>query len=503
MPDTNTETTDDLGLVEKPESLFGTPEAPEGYDAAPTLRLSREERAWWLRIRLLSPLSHHDPDQADKSNVSLFRRQAQHVHVRDTGRLPSQDEVDALCADFPVPEGVAPLFGDLTLPEYVASALIKTFIARYSSMEGEGLFEGMERYRRLEERFQQAAVQAGSLFTLWGHVCRTMQVPGAVGEVSPGSVRLLTLPAALGQMVLRVLAETPAPVVMIARLWSEQEKLQSKAYAEAAEQEQVAEGKVVLAFEADSLYASADTITVQVPQYSANALRHELVREPLMWHLYLATGLPFDGPLGARTALHYNGGDLKKSGSGGVFWHRKKIREAYPHLALLSGSTDAFMLGESNLRVHTWLRCKENSRALRGIGLESDVSAFDLIDRVTLTRHASRLAGQETVQTAMPFTFETLVPGTEIVARLGLTTYAQDLEVGALMTAIDTFIRLDGTLGGQSARGYGRVEVSFYECEPDAEQQEAYEAYVQEHAETLRAGIEDGTLTTGKEVISE
>lgn len=491
---------------DKPENLFGEPTAPDAEalkarHADPTLRLTSERRAWHLRIRLLSPLSHHDPDQADKSNVSLFRRQAQHVPVRDTGRLPSQDDINALAEGYPVPADIAPLMADLTLPEFVASALVKTFIARYGGMEGTGLFEGMQRYLRLEERASQSAVQAGSLLAFWGHLCRTMQVPGAVGDVSPAAVRLLTLPAALGQMVLRTLAETPAPIMMIARLWAEQERLQSPEYAKAAGQDAASAESVVLSLDASSLIAGAETITLQLPQYSANALRHELVREPLMWHLYQALGIPFDGPLASRTALHYNGGDLKRSGSAGVFWARKAIRETYPHLALLSGSTDTFMLGESNLRVHVWLVCRENRRALAPLGIEADVSAFDLLDRVTLTRHASRLGGHESVQTAMPFTFEALVPGAEIVARLGLTPYAQDLEEGALATAVETFRRLDGTLGGQAARGYGRVEIGWLGDAPG--HGEAYQAYAVEHAEVLKAGIEDGTLGTGREVITE
>lgn len=496
MPDTT-----DSTLFAKADDAAG----PAGARRSITQHAIRlnPTREWWLRIRLLSPLSHHDPDQADKSNVSLFRRQAQDVPLSDTGRLPTQEEVDALAAGHPVPTDLAPLVRDLALPEFVAAALVKTFIARYGGMEGAGLFEGMDRYRRLEERFQQAAVQAGTLFTLWGHVCRAMQVPGAVGDVSAAALRLLTLPSSLGQMVLRVLAETPAPVVMVARLWAETEKHQSERYAKAAGTEQATAGAEPLAFRADALRSSSETVTVQVPEYSANALRHELVREPLLWHLYTRLGIAFDGPLGARTALFYNGGDLKRAGSSGVFWLRKEIRTAYPSLALLSGSTDTFMLGESNLRIHCWLRCRENNRALSRAGLESDTSAFDLLDRVTLTRNAGRLGGQESVQTAMPFTFEALVPGAEIVARLSLSTYAQDLEAGALMAALTTFRERDMTLGGQSARGYGAVELEYHRSEHDADAEAAYEAHLEANAELLRAGIEKGTLTTDREMISE
>ncbi|GIV82729.1 MAG: hypothetical protein KatS3mg051_2083 [Anaerolineae bacterium] len=403
--------------------------------------------------------------------------------------------------DLPVPEDIADLFAEVRLHEFAAAALVKLFIARYGGMEGTGLFEGMERYRRLEERLQQSAVQAGTLLAWWGLLCRSMQVPGTVGEVAPVALRLLTLPSALGQRVLRVMAETPAPVVMLGRLWAEQERLQSEAYAEKAGMEAAAPGRVTLTYRASDLVRADGTVTLEIPQYSANALRHELVREPLLWHLYQRLGIAFDEPLASRTALHYNGGDLKRAGSAGVFWLRKTIRETYPHLALLSGSTDTFLLGESNLRIHCWLRCRENSEALAHAGLQTDVSAFDLLDRETLTRHAGRLGGHESVQTAMPFTFETLMPGAEIVARLALTPYAQDLEEGALAVAVQMFQMLDLTLGGQSARGYGLVEPEWVDGEP--RHADDYEAYVIEHAERLRAGILDGTLGTEREVITE
>jgi hypothetical protein len=390
---------------------------------------------------------------------------------------------------------------DLSLPEFVASALAYTFIQRYGGQDGNGLFEGIERYRRLEERFQQSAVQAGSLFTLWGHVCRTMMVSGAVGAVADPAVRIITVPSALGQMVLRVLAETPAPVVMVARLWAETERNQSERYAEKAGRNVASAGTVVLSYRADSLVRGGDYVTVQVPEYSANSLRHELVREPLLWHLYHRMGIPFDGPLGARTALFYNGGDLKRAGSAGIFWARKDIRNLYPSLALLGGSTDTFMLGESNLRVHCWLRCSENNRSLSQVGMQSDASAFDLLDRITLTRHSSRLAGQDGVQTAMPFTFEALVPGAEIIARLGLVTYAQPIEEGALAAAVATFRELDMTLGGQGARGYGHVALDWLDGEPG--RQDEYESHLEAHADAIRSGIMDGTMGTGSVVVSE
>jgi len=360
----------------------------------------------------------------------------------------------------------------------------------------------MDRYRRLEERIGQSAVQAGSLRTFWGQLCQSLQVPGAVGSPDPSLLRLLSVGSLVGQRVLSVLAETPAPHVMMGRFWDEQERAADEGYAEKADVEQVSGKTQMVDLSVGSLTESGDTITVEVPHYSANSLRHELVREPLMWHLYQTLGLEFDRPLGTRTALFYNGGDLKKSGTASTFWKRKRARNAYPSLALLGGATDSFLLGESDLRVHTWLRCKENNRALGRVGLESDASAFDMIDRQTHTRHSGRIGGDGEDDNQMLYTFETIAPGAEIVARLGLTTYAQDLEVGALGAALQAFRELDMTLGGQSARGYGKIGFEVVEGPDLVEPVQEYEEYLEEHAEELRDGIMDGTLCSGAEVVS-
>ena len=457
-----------------------------------------------VKVTLTSPLSHHDPDQPGDSNVSLFRRQKQHVKATQTGRLPSQEEIDALCEAFPVPMEAAMFFRDLALPEFIATALVKSFITKHKG-EGEGLFEGMERYRRLEERAQQSAVQAGTCRAFWGLLCRSMEVPGAVGRGGRGMMQLLATPATIGQQVLRCIARTPGPVVMQARFWDEQERLASPEYAASADEEPTSGETETLSFDADALTDASDTLTVEVPTYSANSLRHELVREPAMWHLYDRLGLDFDEPTGARTSIFYNGGDLKTSGSASIFWKRKRARTAYPVLALLSGATDSFILGESNLNVHAWLVCKENNRELERVGMESDTSAFDLLDQVTHTRHSGRLGGDGDSDNQMLFTFETLVPGAEIVVEFSLSPYAQPLEEGALLTALEHFQQLDGTLGGQSARGYGQVDFEMLHAPDDVDAEDvqaAYEDHLEENRDDLREGIMEGTLCTGKEIIS-
>ncbi|NJL56023.1 hypothetical protein HC928_13190 [bacterium] len=197
-------------------------------------------------------------------------------------------------------------------------------------------------------------------------------------------------------------------------------------------------------------------------------------------------------------ALLYNGGDLNASAPNDAFKLTRDIREKYPLLGLLGGSTSGFILGASNLEVSAWLIVEENREVLARFGIEPQLSAFDLLDREEQTRHTGkRVDGQP-----MPYGFEVLAAGTELLVDFRLRPYASDLEIGALVAAIETFAAADSTLGGQSARGFGLL---FHETliAPDGDMlalREAYDAYLATHADPLRQGLLDGTLATGKKV---
>lgn len=450
-------------------------------------------------MTLQSPLSHHDPDNKDKSNKNLFRRMAKVLRVNDAGTLPTQAQIDCILDTYTVPLDIADLFSEVSLPQFMGVALLHEFIARYGGQDGHGLFSGTERYRRLEERFQQSAVQSHTLLELWGMACNSLQVPNVDHGRDANLLRLLNTPAALAGLVLKTLADTPRPLVMLARLWGEQTKLQSATYAAKAGAQQVSMESVRLAYAVPAEIEAKREIVVELPAFSANSLRHEMVREPGMWHLFNSLGIAFDEPLPAMSAMFYNGGDIKSGATqpGDVFWLRKTIRERYPLLALVSGGTDSFLLGESNLRIHSWVRCRENNDVLSSVGLDTTTSIFDTVDEWTLTRHANRVESGQ-----MPYSFETLAAGTEIVVRLSVTPYADQLQIGALMAALNTYQECDSTLGGQSARGFGLMALNWHDSQMDINAMLAYQAYVDANREALRAGILDGTLWTGKRVMS-
>lgn len=456
-------------------------------------------RTWWLRMTLQSPLSHHDPDNKDKSNKNLFRRMAKVLRVNDAGNLPTQTQIDRILDAYTVPLDIADLFSEVTLPQFMSVALLHEFITRYGGQDGNGLFSGTERYRRLEERFQQSAVQAHTLLELWGMACDSLQVPNIDHGRDANLLRLLNTPAALAGLVLKTLADTPRPLVMLARLWGEQSKMQNAAYAAKAGIQAGSAESVRLAYAIPSEIAANREIVVELPTLSANSLRHEMVREPGMWHLFNSLGIGFDEPLPAMTAMFYNGGDIKAGATqpGDVFWLRKMIRERYPLLALISGGTDAFILGEGNLRIHSWVRCRENNDVLSAVGLDTTTSIFDTVDEWTLTRHANRVESGQ-----MPYSFETLAAGTEIAVRLSVTPYANQLQIGALMASLNTYQECDGTLGGQSARGFGLMSLNWHDSQIDTDALIAYQDYVDANRDALRSGIIDGTLWTGKKVMS-
>jgi len=256
--------------------------------------------------------------------------------------------------------------------------------------------------------------------------------------------------------------------------------------------------------------STARYTAVEMPAVSANSLRHQVVREPAMRQLFtaleLAEAIPGEGPLPASVeALFVNGGNIsagaKQPGNANALANR--ARAMYPVLDLLGGVTDSFDIGESRLRVSGWLVCRENAAALRNSRAAdlpmATVSAFDMMDDVTMTRQASPQGlGQ------MIASFETLAAGVQVLCRLVLDPWTAVTTRGALLGAAERFLMDHGTIGGQAARGYGNVTGEWLEelTDNDRSCAEAYEAYLAEHHDELRQGLIDGTLGTGVQVLS-
>jgi hypothetical protein len=460
-----------------------------------------------ILLTLNQSLSHHDPAVQDKSNRLLFNRQKQRLEYALDDTPANQEILDAICKAHPLLGDMAELGKDLTFPEFIGAALIRIFLDIYNPRnngDGEGLFVGKERYVMLEARFRQAAICAATLRSFWNRLVNAMQVSAHPADYDQELAIIFALPKGIQHLILRSLADDYRSIMSLARLWYQVRKEPvptTNLFAKAPE-------PVILQFDASSLHAEGGSRVVEVPAVSANSARHQMVREPAWLHLFGRLGLmpgdPGKGPVPAGVeALFYNGGNIEAGAKqpSNPFALANEIRKKYPSLDLLGGVTDSFDLGESRLRVGTWIVCKENARALSDSPAASlpsiHESIFDLIDDETRTRMAGKSG-----QGQMIYNYESLCAGTQILVRFSLQPFTPILSEGALLAALKWYLAEDRTIGGQAARGHGDVRGEWLIQPKREEPLAAYEQYLDEHAEELRQGLVSGTLGTNTKVVS-
>lgn len=459
-----------------------------------------------ILLTLTGPLSHHDPAIHDDSNTLLFNR-AKQLYRRAQDAAPStQEEVDALCAAHPVPGDMAPILQDLSYPEFAAIALARLFIDMYNAGDGEGLFSGMARYRRLEERARAAAVRSASLPQWWNRLTTDMQVAIHGGSQDEALFSLVSASRGTQEAVLRMLTREHRSIVSLARYWHDLSKKQSERYAAKAGVEQAAPS-VALTWDAASLRAeTAPIIDIEVPAIQGNGVRHQCVRAPGWLHLVRTLGIPYgfpgEGMIPAGVeAIFENGGNIAGGSkpSGNPHGHSWNIRKAFPLLDLLGGCTDSFDLGESRLKLGAWIVGKENREALGGAASlpNASVSLYDMLTEVTQTRQASSQGlGQ------MIYNCEALAAGTQILVRFSLDPFTPELTKGAFVAAIETYLE-NPILGGQSRAGFGSAEGEWLvPVEGAAESRERYETYLSENKDELLESLKNGMLGATAQVVS-
>lgn len=465
-----------------------------------------------VRVDLLltarSPISHHDPAVTDDSNTLLFNRQKQLLSLPALHYQPLPEQVAAFCQDHPFPQAHADLLSLLTFPEFVTCALTRAFLDEYNRGEGTGVLSGVERYERLRTRLRHAAVRSGSLRDLWSRLCDDMECPVAAMSADAPLLRTFALPLGLQQLCLRAAITHSHDVVMIAREWHDAKKLSDPEYRRKSGREEPGEFVVPAFTPADAPDSKAEMVAIDVPALSANSLRHQVVRAPGALHLLGALGFAEcepgygDLPPGAE-ALFVNGGNIRSGAKqpSDPFRVANFARQRYPLLDLLGGVTDSFDVGESRVKVASWLVCKENAHSLRGTNAadlpEVHVSAFDMLDDCTHTRQATRQGvGQ------MIFNSEALVPGTRFLCRLALMPFTRSVTASALAAALKTYLAGYPIAGGQSARGYGVVDSDLLTEKPALPTSSEYEEYLDANKQALREGLIDGTLGSGVKVLS-
>lgn len=235
-----------------------------------------------------------------------------------------------------------------------------------------------------------------------------------------------------------------------------------------------------------------------VPALSENALRAVLFRRPLADHLLAALGIvPGTLPQSVVNLLYSGGAVLGGAKApAGEQQLGRRVHLLYPHLALLSGAVDAFILPRSALKLASWPVAREFADDLRALDALPDaaqlaeeaeeVSAYDLLYDETRTRGT----GDESAGNQMLYGYETIAEGTRFVVELTIDRQASAAVLATIPTALAAW---DGYFGGQGRQGRGRLVVERTPALSTA----AYEAHLDQHAERMHAGLVDGTLGAG------
>lgn len=145
------------------------------------------------------------------------------------------------------------------------------------------------------------------------------------------------------------------------------------------------------------------------------------------------------------------------------------VRERFPLISVLGGALGTMIMAGKLLCGFAYPVCMESARML---GIQSRVSWHSLIDEIEFTRTDdakndrmaaayvtdvdAETAGQASQQ--MRYAVQYMAAGTEFVQRLTLLPGTTEIEIGALLSAIEYWWRTAPRLGGMSAKGFGSFD---------------------------------------------
>jgi hypothetical protein len=232
----------------------------------------------------------------------------------------------------------------------------------------------------------------------------------------------------------------------------------------------------------------------RIPDISENALRSVMFRYPLHDHLLQVLGIQRGTiPQGVMNLL-FSGGSVASQASEpeNSFALGHAVKRHYPSLDLLGGAVDCFILPRSRLRLAAWPMTREYAELIAQVRPDyreeaNRVSIFDLIMEEVRTRGT----GDESHGNQMLYEYETLAAGTQVLVELTLDAHTPPATEAAIAVALQQW---DGYFGGQGRQGRGRLAI----MDGPAIEAEPYLAHLSARAETMRAGLVDGTLGTGQ-----
>lgn len=211
-----------------------------------------------------------------------------------------------------------------------------------------------------------------------------------------------------------------------------------------------------------------------LPVLSGNALRHRAVREPGVLWLIEEYGLR--GKLNlVQLNFLLHGGNLTESTAMENTRRIAEMQRLWPLLRLVGGSLPNQILAGS---LDVWrgvLACEENRQALNGYAPANRLySAQSFVGSYQYTRGDAKKAGlAPEKETALEAAANLMIFSGQCVQRGALflhgfvAKHVSDLELGALLWSLRLWQAAGGTVGGQAARGHGRLRTELIDFGAD------------------------------------
>lgn len=235
-----------------------------------------------------------------------------------------------------------------------------------------------------------------------------------------------------------------------------------------------------------------------IPHLSGNALRHRLVRDPGAW--FLIDQWELSGKLAmSQLNFFFHGGNLTQGGNRQNTARITDMERLFPLIRLLGGSLPDQILSGSLLSWRGTMVCEENRERIARLTphgwefgdeklrpAESFVGDYQYTRGQAATSAPSLLpktSDPEEASNLMIFSGQCVLAGAAFVHGFVLQ-HVSDLELGALLLSLRLWQNAGGTIGGQAARGHGRLSTSLH-VDPIADEDSVIGAYV-DHVRTVK-----------------
>lgn len=461
-----------------------------------------------LLLTALQPIAHGEAGSANTgpNNTTLFNRQLKLIQ-RPGHSVTKEQAVKALrdiAGQYALPPEHRELLESLSGPGLL-SVLFVSLIPKMYPGEGEGLFSGMSRYEYLKVRLRDGANRSLSLSSLFSYLCKKLGLPMPAVAHNETLTSFFSLPKGVQLQMLNFMLEQPESCVIGAQFINSGNKTVKSAAKNADKDpsffddlmELVERFKPTEAQALDLISEGSGLVPVRLPNISANAMRHCMLREPGAIRLLDILGLGPDNPIPVGVERLLFGGGNTAAGAkapGNSDLLEATLRQKYPLIDALGGTVDQFLLTRSQTSIAGWIVCRENNDATERYGVRSDVSIFDMLDEETRTRMG--IGGKDKESGQMIFNYEVLNAGLQVLVDVRFQPFTSELTQACVVQALTDWEESGGVLGAKSAQGHSSFSCQWLSKEhanPDL-----YINYLLENREELIEGLKGATFCTDK-----